>query len=148
MAMATDLIQDRGRGPEIFGTRITVYNLLSDFLDPTATEASIARIYSLTAEQVAAARAFVLNNPDTVLAEYLRIDARMSAGNSPEVIEEAKKNHAAFLSFKEWLVLRQEAAAQEAGAESTSGSSSNGSNGFPTFREWVAGRELRTVKGS
>jgi uncharacterized protein (DUF433 family) len=24
--MATDLIQDRGRGPEIVGTRITVYN--------------------------------------------------------------------------------------------------------------------------
>ena len=54
--MATDIIQDRGRGPEIVGTRITVYNLLPHFLDPTATEASLCRLYELTAEQVAARR--------------------------------------------------------------------------------------------
>ena len=89
--MATGVIHDRGRGPEIDGTRITVYNLLSDFLDSTATEASIGRLYDLTPEQVAAARAYVLNNPETVLAEHLRIDARMSAGNPPEVIEQANK---------------------------------------------------------
>jgi uncharacterized protein (DUF433 family) len=141
--MANDLIQDRGRGPEITGTRITVYNLLSDFLDPTATEASICRIYDLTPEQVAAARAYVLNNPETVLAEHLRIDARMAIGNAPEVIERAKKTHAAFVSFKEWLVQRQQAAAQD-----NSGNGPNGSNGFPTFREWVAERESRSTKGS
>jgi len=37
--MATDIIQDQCCSPEIDGTRITVYNLLSDFLDPTATAA-------------------------------------------------------------------------------------------------------------
>jgi len=146
--MATDLIHDRGRGPEILGTRITVYNLLSDFLDPTATEASICKIYDLTPEQVAAARAYILNHPDTVLAEHLRIDARMSAGNPQEVIEQAKQTHAGFMNFKEWLVQRQRAAAQEVSAESTSESGSKGSNGFPTFREWVAERESRSVKGS
>src|ERR1700675_916741 len=111
--MASDLIQDRGRGPEILGTRITVYNLLSDFLDPTATEASIARIYDLTPEQVAAARAYVLNNADTVLAEHLRIEARMSAGTPPEIVEQAQKTHAAFMRFKEWLDQRRQAAAHE-----------------------------------
>ena len=146
--MAADLIQDRGRGPEIVGTRITVYNLLSDFLDPTATEASICRIYDLTPEQVAAARAYILNNPDTVLAEYLRIDVRMSVGNPQEVIDQAKQTHAAFMGFKEWLVQRQQAAAQEASAESTSESDPKGSNGFPTFREWVTERESRSVKRS
>ena len=35
--MTTDLIHDRGRGPEIVGTRITVYDLLPDFLDPRVT---------------------------------------------------------------------------------------------------------------
>src|SRR5580704_8495761 len=100
--MTTNLIQDRGRGPEIVGTRITVYNLLSDFLDPTATEASICRIYDLTPEQVASARAYILNKPETVLAEHLRIDARMSAGNPQEEIEQAKQTHATFMSFKEW----------------------------------------------
>jgi uncharacterized protein (DUF433 family) len=146
--MSTDLIQDRGRGPEIVGTRVTVYNLLADFLDPNATEASICRIYDLTAEQVAAARAYVLNNPETVLAEHLRIEARMSAGNPQEVIEQAKQTHAAFMEFKEWLVQREQAAAQEHNADSTSASTTNGSNKFPTFREWVADRNSRSVKGS
>src|SRR3954466_11645731 len=113
--MATDLIQDRGRGPEIVGTRITVYNLLPYFLDPTVTEAYLCRLYSLTAEQVAAARAYVLNNADTVLARHLEIEARMAAGNPPEVIERAKQTHANFLSFKEWLAEHQPANSPETG---------------------------------
>jgi uncharacterized protein (DUF433 family) len=63
------LIQDQGCGPEITGTRITVYHLLQSFLDPTVTEEEICRIYDLTPLQVAAARAYVLSNPDTVRRE-------------------------------------------------------------------------------
>jgi uncharacterized protein (DUF433 family) len=148
MHMATDVINDRGRGPEIAGTRITVYNLLPHFLDSTATEEYICRIYELTPEQVAAARAYVLNNPDTVLAEHLKIEARMAAGNPPQVIENAKQTHAAFLSFKEWLVQRNEATAQEHTAEVTSESLRSGSGRFPTFREWLAERESRPLEGS
>src|SRR5690242_2511774 len=96
--METDLIHDRGRGPEIAGTRITVYNLLSHFLDSAMTEGAIGRLYELTPEQVAAARAYVLNNLDTVLAAHLKIEERMAAGNPPSVIEKAKATHAAFLS--------------------------------------------------
>jgi uncharacterized protein (DUF433 family) len=73
----SELIQDRGRGPEITGTRITVYNLLQSFLDPTVTEEEICRVYGLTSGQVAAARAYVLSNPETVLAEHLKIEERM-----------------------------------------------------------------------
>ncbi len=111
--MANDLIHDRGRGPEIVGTRITVYNLLPHFLDATATEASIYRRYELTPEQVAAARAYVLNNADTVLARHLDIEARMAAGNPPEVKERAQQTHAAFLRFKDWLVKRRQEEAQD-----------------------------------
>jgi uncharacterized protein (DUF433 family) len=145
--MATDLIQDRGRGPEIVGTRITVYNLLPHFLDATVTEGSIARLYGLTAEQVGAARAYVLNNPDTVLAEHLRIEARMAAGNPPEVIEKAKQTRAAFLSFKQWLAERERAAAEEQTAGPASPSEQPCSNHFPTFREWLAERESRPAEG-
>lgn len=106
--MATELIHDRGRGPEIVGTRITVYNLLSDFLDSTATEAAIARKYELTAEQVAAARAYVLNHADTVLARHLEIEARMAAGNAPEVIARARQTHADFMNFNDWLARRRQ----------------------------------------
>ena len=41
MEMTAEFIHDRGRGPEIIGTRITVYNLLPDLLHPTTTEGSI-----------------------------------------------------------------------------------------------------------
>src|SRR5260370_38196961 len=126
--MTTDLIHDRGRGPEIKGTRITVYHLLPHFLDQTETEAYICRVYELTAEQVAAARAFVLNNPETVLAKHLDIEARMAAGNPPEAAERAKETHATLLNFKKRLREREdaeEAAAREHAAEATSGSAAN-----------------------
>lgn len=132
--MASELIHDRGRGPEISGTRITVYNLLPHFLDASTTEASICRMYELTPEQVAAARAYVLNNPETVLSRYLEIEARMAVGNPPEVMERAKQTHAAFLSFKDWLAKRQ----QDETRESTSTSSENGSEPLPSFQEWLA----------
>jgi uncharacterized protein (DUF433 family) len=111
--MSTQLIHDRGRGPELVGTRITVYDLLPHFLDPATTEDDVCRLYELTPQQVAAARAYVLNNPETVLAEHLKIEARLAEGNPPAVIERARQTHATFLSFKEWLARRQEAEASE-----------------------------------
>ena len=45
MAMTTDLIHDRGLGPEIRETRITVYDLLLHFLEPSETEEYICRLY-------------------------------------------------------------------------------------------------------
>lgn len=135
--MKTELIHDRGRGPEIKGTRMTVYNLLSDFLDPFMTEARICALYDLTPDQVAAARAYVLNNADTVLAQYLRIDERIAAGIAAQDVQKATGEKGTFLKFKEWLALQDEAAAQEAqpnGHEVQSGRS-------PTFREWLIEQE-------
>ncbi len=129
--MPSSVIQDRGRGPEIAGTRITVYNLLQAFLDPAATEEEICRVYSLTPAQVAAARAYVLSNPDTVLAEHLRIEERMAAGNPPEVREQAERAKATFKSFKEWL-------AQWAAANAAEDDSAERPGRLPTFREWLA----------
>lgn len=106
-----ELIHDRGRGPEIVATRITVYNLLPYFLDSAVTEHSIASLYNLTAEQVAAARAYALNNADAVLKRHAEIEARMAAGNPPEVVEKLKRSHGRFLQFKEWAARREEAEA-------------------------------------
>ena len=145
--MAINLIHDRGRGPEIIGTRITVYNLLPHFLDPTATESYICRLYDLTPDQVAAARAYVLQNPETVLAEHLRIEARLTVGNPPQVIEQATRTRETFLSFKKWLAERQRAATEEESAKSMTGNERNGSDHAPTFREWLAERETQPVEG-
>ena len=102
---------------------------------PTATETYICGLYDLTPEQIASACSYVLNNPDTVLAEHLRIESRMAAGNPPQVIEQPKHTHATFLSFKRWLAEREQAAAQERAAEATSGNERNGPNRLPTFRK-------------
>lgn len=129
--MSTNLIHDRGRGPEIAGTRITVYNLLSSFLDPEATEKEICRVYELTPEQVSAARAYVLSNPDTVLAEHLKIEARMAAVNPPEAARRAERAKSTFKSFKKWLAEREAAEAKERDERKSP-------RQFPTFREWLA----------
>ncbi len=146
--MSSELIHDRGQGPEIVGMRITVYNLLSDFMDPTATEAHICKVYALTPEQVAAARAFILNNPDTVLARHLELEARMAAGNPPEVIERAKKTHATFMAFKQWLIERQRAEAEEDAFEARLNNGPADAARFPTFREWLAEQEAQQAAGS
>jgi uncharacterized protein (DUF433 family) len=143
--VTTDLIHDRGRGPEIVGTRITVYNLLDYFIDPDVTEAYICRVYDLTPEQVAAARAYVLTHPDTVLAQHLKIEERITAGNPPEVIEQAERTRDTFLRFKDWLAERERAMSQEQPAAVSAGSSAGR---FPTFREWMAEQETRSKNGS
>jgi uncharacterized protein (DUF433 family) len=125
------VIQDRGRGPEIAGTRITVNSLLQSFLDATVTEEEICQVYNLTPQQVAAARAYVLSNPDTVLAEHLKIEERLAAANPPEVREQAGRAKQTLEAFKRWLQDRQVAGAQEQGPE-------NGPGQLPTFREWLA----------
>jgi len=135
--MSMNLIHDRGRGPEIAGTRITVYNLLPHFFDATATESYVCELYNLTPEQVAAARAYVLNNPETVLAEHRRIEERMAAGNPPEVVERAKQTHAEFLSFKKWLVERLDTEAKEANDHPKSDHPANPAPPLPSFREWL-----------
>lgn len=139
--MTAQIIHDRGRGPEITGTRITVYNLLPHFLDPEATEAEIGRLYDLDPEQVAAARAYVLNHPEAVLGTHLQIEARMEAGNSPEVIERAKETHATFLKFKEWLAERERTLSRESASEPDEETEHVIPRRPPTFKQWRAEQE-------
>jgi uncharacterized protein (DUF433 family) len=132
--MNSSLIHDRGRGPELKGTRVTVYNLLTSFLDPTFTEAEICRIYDLTPEQVAAARSYILSNPETVLAEHLRIEEWIASGvKGSKESEEALKAKETFRKFKQWL--------SEQESWTATGETEQQNNG-PTFREW-----LRTESG-
>ncbi len=146
--MATDLIHDSGVSPEIPGTRVTVYDLLRHFLDPGETEEYICRLYDLTAEQVASARAYVLNNAGDVLANHLQIEARIAEGNPPEVIEKAKETRATFLSFRRWLAERDALMAQEQVAEQTAGTGPRNPDSFATFKEWIARRESGPREGS
>ena len=74
------------------------------------------------------------NNPDTaVLAEHLRIEARLAEGNPPQEKEQAEHAKTTFLRFRQWLAERDQAEAAAGGKEGT-----NGPGRFPSFREWVA----------
>ena len=128
----TDHIHDRGRGPELVGTRITIYNLLPYFLDSAVTEADICRNYDLSREQVAAERAYILNHSDTVLARHVEIESRLAAGNSGELAERTQQTHARFVRFKEWVSAREGLAAET--AAKTMGTASPA---FPSFGEWL-----------
>lgn len=123
------------QGPNILGTRLTVYHLLDAFLDPSVTESDICRLYNLTAQQVAAARAYVLRNPETVLAQHLKIEERLTAENPPQVRETAERAMATFKSFKDWLAHRQ--------AENHEEDKKGRTERLPTFKEWLAEQERR-----
>jgi uncharacterized protein (DUF433 family) len=145
--MSIDIIHDRGRGPEIVGTRITVYNLLPYFLEPDTTEALICRIYGLSPEQVAAARAYVLNDFEAVMAVHQRIEARNAAGNPPEVVERLERMHARFESFRQRLAERQRAEVGDRPYPPAEDASAD-TGPLPTFREWVVRQEQPGVEAS
>jgi uncharacterized protein (DUF433 family) len=76
-------IHDRVRGPEIKGSRITVYDVL-DYRGTHTTE-WIANMWDLSVEQIEAAYAYIDAHNTEVMAEYAKMLAREKQGNSPEV---------------------------------------------------------------
>lgn len=82
--MSTRII-DRGRGPEVEGTRITMYTVMDYYLagdDP----AEIAWEISLTPEQARAAYAYFSEHLDELQPEYELILERVN-GKNPEWVE-------------------------------------------------------------
>ena len=78
------VIIDRGRGPEIAGTRITVFDVM-DYLQAGWDDKGIAVVLSLGTDQVRAAREYIENHPDEIRNEFGRIKERIARGNPPEV---------------------------------------------------------------
>ena len=66
-----DFIHDRGRGPEIKGTRITVFCII-DFLLTGWPADRIAVFYRLSTHQVQAAMDYIEDHKVSVMAEYAR----------------------------------------------------------------------------
>ena len=75
-------IHDRGRGPEIKGTRITVYDVL-DYRGEFTTD-WIANLFDVTVEQIEAAEAYIDSHRDVVMRDYAKMIARDDQGNPPE----------------------------------------------------------------
>ena len=77
-------IVNRGDGPKIQGTRITVYTIL-EYLRAGRTRDSIAAMLNLSSRQVEAAMDYIRDNEAAVNADYELIMARIRKGNPPEI---------------------------------------------------------------
>jgi uncharacterized protein (DUF433 family) len=68
-------IINRGRGPEIEGTRITVYDVL-DYVSQGWHRDRIAALFRLSSRDIQAALDYIDQHHDDVIASYQRIRAR------------------------------------------------------------------------
>ncbi len=84
-------IVDRGCGPEIAGTRITVYTILQ-YADWHHT--ALAALLNLSSEQVLVAREYIEQHREEVMAENEKILARIRRGNPPEIRAKLKVSRA------------------------------------------------------
>jgi uncharacterized protein (DUF433 family) len=103
-------INHRGRGPEIQGTRVTVYRVM-DYVRAGDPPECIAEELGLTEEQVRGALQYIDDNRAEVDAAYDAVMSRVNQRN-PEWVEEG--------SARTWDELRQRLMARSAG-ESASG---------------------------
>lgn len=82
--MAPFAIIDRGRGPEIAGSRITVYDVLAETQAGTTPE-QLAEWYELDVAQIRLALRYIEEHKEEVLRNYEAIRARHARGNPPEI---------------------------------------------------------------
>ena len=146
--METQFVDGQGGGAKIAETRISVYDLLPHFMDPSTTEAQICRLYEMAPEQVAAARAYILNNLDAVLSKHLEIEKWPAAENPPEVIAKTEQTRATLLKFKDWLVEREKEKTTDSAAEVSLKVGEAKSTPLPSFKDWLAESENWPANGS
>jgi uncharacterized protein (DUF433 family) len=88
-------IIDRGCGPEIEDTRITVYTIL-EYLIGAWDKHRIAVLLNLRDEQVQAAIDYIDGHDLEVLREYIKILERVRAGNPTELQAKLDARHVQF----------------------------------------------------
>lgn len=94
----SDAIIDRGRGPELSGTRITVYDIW-DYAKHGWHEAQIAAELRLSSRQIRAALHYIEANRDEVLAAYQEMLDRDARGNPPELQKKLDTIHEKYQKF-------------------------------------------------
>jgi uncharacterized protein (DUF433 family) len=92
-------IVDRGDGPKIEGTRITVYTVL-EYLRHGHSRDWIAAMFGLSSQQVQAAIDYIQEHSAEVNADYEKILERIRRGNPPWVEERLKQNRAQFEALR------------------------------------------------
>jgi uncharacterized protein (DUF433 family) len=104
-------IVQTGRGPEIAGTRITVYDIIP-YHERGRHRDEIAVILGLSSRQVEAALRYLEEHRDEVMASYERNMERIRRGNPPELQAKLDAGHERFLAM-----VRERRAAKEREAQ-------------------------------
>lgn len=102
-------IHDRGRGPELVGTRTTVYDLIP-YLQAGHTHFYIAAALGLSSREVDFMVQYINDHYDEVMAENKKIDERIARGNPPEILEKLKGSEARLLALRDELRRKKQAA--------------------------------------
>ena len=100
-------IIDRGRGPEIAGSRITVYDVLAE-TRAGATPEELAGWYRLDVEQIHLALRYIDEHKEEVERDWAAIKARHARGNPPEIEAKIAANRPKVLAKIEELRRRAE----------------------------------------
>jgi uncharacterized protein (DUF433 family) len=95
--MSEAKIVDRGDGPKIEGTRITVYTVLEDLRNGYGRE-EIALSYGLSSRQVQAAIDYIHANEEAVNTTYEEIMERIRRGNPPHIQAILEESHKKLLA--------------------------------------------------
>ena len=75
-------VHDRGRGPELIGTRVTVY-AVDDRVRYMTDEAEIAESLGISVDDLSALTAYIADHAEAVRAVTLRLDERDRANAGP-----------------------------------------------------------------
>lgn len=107
-------IIDRGRGPELAGTRITVFDVLPHFQEGWH-HSSIALWFGLSSAQVLALHAYFKEHEAEVLAADRAIRERHARGNPPEVQARLREGRVRWQALRERLSRQPREGANGAG---------------------------------
>jgi uncharacterized protein (DUF433 family) len=100
-------IINRGRGPELAGTRITVYDIIP-YLEGGHTTTFIALLFRLSSAQVEALIQYINEHREEVMAVNRKIEERIARGNSPEVLALMEESRAKRIARQEELRRQRE----------------------------------------
>jgi uncharacterized protein (DUF433 family) len=95
-------IIDRGRGPELAGIRITVFDVIP-YLKAGHSPTYIAAGLGLSTDEVQALVQYIEEHKEEVMAENQKIEERIARGNPPEVEAIREESHARLLAYREEL---------------------------------------------
>jgi uncharacterized protein (DUF433 family) len=95
-------IINRGRGPELEGTRTTVYDVIP-YLEAGRSANYIAAVMGHSSRQIQALIEYIEQHKEEVMAVHRKIEERIARGNPPEIEAKLKASHERLLALKEQL---------------------------------------------